>query len=751
MFIKKSDSFYSKILISITICLLIITVGLSSTIYIYFQNIALQLINTYIKDSLSQISYSTTFMLTSSKSISLQMYQDTNISKLLYYPFSEAFDDEYNKLSVFNRINSFKLTFPFIHSIYVYNGNIDGGLYTYNRPIQYNKNNFFDADVYKIFENFQNYNNNSILPRKISTEYTEINKLPKDNVFTFMFTDNSKQRKPLQNAIIINISQEYLQKIIKSMNTNTDNDVFLIDNHGKMASKSKLDDVLTDVSSRTYIKQILSSPEASGYFIENVNGSKSVITYVSPENTDLVFVQVTPYSIIEQKINKIKVVTFFIAFIILALGFISAIYLSRRLNNPIKKLQSKLSNFESDKRDTYLDRRQALLKSIVFEGINDNKKFSKSELANFKINFDFSSPLFIMGLKIDHFSDFCDKYVLEDRNLMKFAISNIASELCSVYFVNEAIDISSDQVIILSNTNSDEYIFQKDTINKIALDIQAAVQKYLQISISIFIGTQFNDLEKINSEYIKIIDASHYRLTIGHQCIVNLESLQNTTEEQNKYNYPYEKEKAYCDALLSGKIQDAKNTLIEITNGAIYLQSFSHSTILRLALATDSTIATISKNLGISIPYSFDDFMAKLNTIETLEEFRSLFFTTFGILADEFDKIKSEKYDNLVNDIYHIIEREYHNPILSPDFIAYEVGMSSKYISLLFKKHSQWSLSDYIKDFRLEKSKERLIASEDSIDVILEQSGFTSRGNFYSLFKKKYGMTPNDYRLKNRK
>ena len=50
----------------------------------------------------------------------------------------------------------------------------------------------------------------------------------------------------------------------------------------------------------------------------------------------------------------------------------------------------------------------------------------------------------------------------------------------------------------------------------------------------------------------------------------------------------------------------------------------------------------------------------------------------------------------------------------------------------------------------MEKSCDFLINSEESISLIAEKCGFTSITYFYKVFKKANGITPSEYRSKNK-
>jgi len=78
--------------------------------------------------------------------------------------------------------------------------------------------------------------------------------------------------------------------------------------------------------------------------------------------------------------------------------------------------------------------------------------------------------------------------------------------------------------------------------------------------------------------------------------------------------------------------------------------------------------------------------------------------------------------------------------------IAQELYLSPNYLSELFKRHTGKNISEYITQFRLEKARRYLQQPEYKIGDVAELVGFSDQRYFSSMFKRRYGMTPNEYR-----
>lgn len=101
----------------------------------------------------------------------------------------------------------------------------------------------------------------------------------------------------------------------------------------------------------------------------------------------------------------------------------------------------------------------------------------------------------------------------------------------------------------------------------------------------------------------------------------------------------------------------------------------------------------------------------------------------------------------LVKKAVDYIEKHYSEKI-SVKELAESLYVTPNYMSELFKRHTGKNISAYITDVRLEKAKEYLTIPECNVSSISESVGIGNSRYFSNLFKKKYGMTPSEYRNK---
>jgi AraC-like DNA-binding protein len=103
------------------------------------------------------------------------------------------------------------------------------------------------------------------------------------------------------------------------------------------------------------------------------------------------------------------------------------------------------------------------------------------------------------------------------------------------------------------------------------------------------------------------------------------------------------------------------------------------------------------------------------------------------------------KVEDVLKDYYKSGQLTDYGPP-SLQLIADKVNLSHNYLSDLLKKETGRSAKDHINDFLVEKAKNLLLSTEDSVSEIAYDLGFNYPHYFSRLFKNKTGITPQKYR-----
>lgn len=99
--------------------------------------------------------------------------------------------------------------------------------------------------------------------------------------------------------------------------------------------------------------------------------------------------------------------------------------------------------------------------------------------------------------------------------------------------------------------------------------------------------------------------------------------------------------------------------------------------------------------------------------------------------------------------VYYQASKAYELGLPSIAYCANELNLSPKYLSDLLKKETGRAAQEHIHQFLIEKDKNLLLNSTDSISEVAYALGFEYPQHFSNLFKSKTGSSPSDYRSLN--
>ena len=113
---------------------------------------------------------------------------------------------------------------------------------------------------------------------------------------------------------------------------------------------------------------------------------------------------------------------------------------------------------------------------------------------------------------------------------------------------------------------------------------------------------------------------------------------------------------------------------------------------------------------------------------------------------DEYEQHLVKKDIKFVHDIHTIIENNLNTNDFNIDTIADTIGLSRSAFFKKLKSLTGFAPVDLVREIRLNKAAKLIENSDESISEIAYSVGFRDAGYFGKCFRKKYGMTPKEYR-----
>lgn len=175
--------------------------------------------------------------------------------------------------------------------------------------------------------------------------------------------------------------------------------------------------------------------------------------------------------------------------------------------------------------------------------------------------------------------------------------------------------------------------------------------------------------------------------------------------------------------------------------------SYDVNEALHLSDAEKKTLADLRDIIVKEYSLNIDKHSQKLiiSNIELMLDYCTRFYDRQFYTRENLNVDIVSKFENLMK-AYYASGKAMELGIPTVKYCGDELNMSANYLSDLLKKETGRNAQEYIQYFVIDKAKTKLLNSDESISQIAYSLGFEYPQYFSRLFKKKTGLTPNQYR-----
>lgn len=654
-------------------------------------------------------------------------------------------------------VSKYRNSNPIIYSIYMYNKNLDR-YYVVSGQNQIRDAVFFDSEITDIIKNPSSYDFSEPISRSIPKN--EFSSAETIDVFTYILPENYNSQNKNKSYIIINVLADDILKYVFSNSKELNETAFFYDtNKNRVICSDFSEASLADSS--LLGKQIAEKEAGSDYFIYTLSEKKYLTAYTKLTNVKWSLIKLTPYASVSTHIRSFRITTLVIVLLMILLSLLYSVFAFHKFYKPIGSIFEKIQKITSDysnktftnisesvdalheeishlnsfkQKNAYLIKNETL-KSFIFTG-NEN---DISLLNSVKDNI---GAVVLTLIKIDNYNNFNEELSYSDRMLYKYSFINILEEIIGTNFKCDFIDISEDSIAGIIQITS----VNKQTLKELFSKVQDALLKNFNISVSVFISETINLPACLSDVYENLYGISLYRFILGKGCILFSEDFdesrfRNTAlDSEDIKQLSNEIRMHHYEAV----IKELHNIVLEISQLNYPAAKMS---IYNLLTNVFSALISIEKNSNHSLEINYTTLIDKMsNNLETLEEIENECKVLLNRAFNAIDVRKTNKMQHLISQIYEYVSKNYSDANLSSAQIADEFNLSTRYLTKIFLENTSVSLTNYITNYRIEKSKEYLINTDLSIKEIVEKIGWINLKYFYTMFKKVTGVTPGDFR-----
>jgi len=255
------------------------------------------------------------------------------------------------------------------------------------------------------------------------------------------------------------------------------------------------------------------------------------------------------------------------------------------------------------------------------------------------------------------------------------------------------------------------------------------------------IGGSYNLLEEMNTSYRESLTALNdqsIKSSIKHyyDLVDTTNSLNPFTQYENDFiKFIKQDDVTACKTLVE-RVFKRINREYEIEK----MRDYALETMIIVMRGISNRMGTFTfKSISITVICG-----SNIN-VETYEGLKEWILGIIYALTSELNTLSEQRINSFVNAAVDYIKDNYMLDI-SLDTVAEKAGISSYYLSRLFKQEAGKNFVDYINDMRIEKAKELLSKYQYSIKEVAEKVGYNSPTYFCKVFKRLTGKTVGEYK-----
>ncbi|MGG4555023.1 response regulator [Paenibacillus humicus] len=334
---------------------------------------------------------------------------------------------------------------------------------------------------------------------------------------------------------------------------------------------------------------------------------------------------------------------------------------------------------------------------------------------------------------------------MKDNQLQLFAVLNIADEIMERERYGRAF-IHHDVVVLLTicPDNDKEHISARTL--EILEEIRFSVARYLKLSVTAGGGSVVRNLSDLTISYEDAQQALDYRLILGHNKVIWIHDVESRQSIPFIYDDTREKELTRCLKVGSDlELQDLLDELFSVmVDSKVSYEDFQVHLLEML-----TTVIRVAKESGVNLDQLFGNEGALLGHFAKINHASEAKTWFNGICAKLRSSIASDRqssYSQLVAEAKAYIEGNFHDSDMSINKVCRHLHISTGYFSNIFKREMKMTFVNYLLGVRMEAAQYLLRSTELKAFEIAERVGFTDPNYFSFCFRKKFGISPKEYR-----
>ena len=566
-------------------------------------------------------------------------------------------------------------------------------------------------------------------------------------------------------ALIINISQsDIYSSVISTLKSDGEEQTILLNEDGSIIMSQTAGHLYQNINDIAYLSAL--ELGGTGYYLDDVNGKRVLITYTSISSQKWTMVNIYPFYNTNLLMNSITVLIFGVCALLLFLSLsISAAVFSKvfkpidelleyaLLNAPEKHCKKKKldwikryyiniskDNAELQKRlETALPQLRARFLSMLLQGIITNEHEIEQRMQAYGIDLSHEGLyVCIIGIREEELTEsdlFEEMAIFSIESMVRLWLSNLGFGCYTAV-------LKPRKITVIFYQNSGTVHSFCDMFAGLNRHITGNIGK----SVSIGICDRAANVVNLAKSYQKAQETLNYEMLCGKGVCLSSE-VQDLPGRIIRY--PYQLEESMLIMIRTCQYDEAirvlRSMLLEMNVGSSDIGLLFYQMVIQL------NNALINLMIEMSIPldrvYVDDNAIHSILKLDSIDEIDLFFAGLIGRIIEIVSETKQNKQERYYQIIKKYIAENYHRPELTLELMSDEIMLSHVYINQILKANQNITFVPVLNRMRIEKAQMLLQQDNMKIKDVAEMVGYSSSGYFIKVFKEVTGFTPGQLKM----
>lgn len=307
--------------------------------------------------------------------------------------------------------------------------------------------------------------------------------------------------------------------------------------------------------------------------------------------------------------------------------------------------------------------------------------------------------------------------------------------------------VDEDAVALLTSIHQYEHSSMKDASVQVAEKLLASVQKRLAKSVTIGIGSPYEDPRNLRLSYKEALRAEQRKFFLGKGRVIHFEDIGEPDPFSPSDMFSLDELELFSE-LKRGNAAGALDSLSELLRWMRRMSARPDVVKLFMmkVLILMGNAAVEGCGAKTDIQKAQVAAAVRLAEAETAEEIEEWIRGVTFQLVELVNKALSDHNRRAIYSALEYMHKNFWREITLSEIAAY-VHLSPSYFSRVFKDQMGESFIEYLKKLRIGKAKELLAEGRRSVQEVSEAVGYKDPRYFSKVFKSLVGLSPCAYRM----